>query len=101
MTKKYYRSCLLMAVLLLGQYSFAQGSEATMKQIQLLLNEKNSRTPAQRKIDSRLLQAVREYRGEKMAAGAELERANVGTDINGILKVPESCSRQYGKSQAH
>ncbi len=66
---------------------FAQVSTETMKEIQLLLNEKASRTPAQLKIDSRLLQAVRENRGQKMAPGVDLEPANVDADITGHLKV--------------
>ncbi len=66
---------------------FAQVTPATMQQIQLLLQEKNSRTPTQQKIDSRLLQAVRENRGEKMAAGVDLDRVDVKADATGTLKV--------------
>ncbi len=87
MNRKRYIKLLWVAALLIGQQSFAQVSPATMKQIQLLIQEKNSRTPAQRKIDSRLLQAVREYRGEKMAQGVDLDRADVEADLSGILKV--------------
>src|SRR5262249_28939651 len=42
-------------------------TEAGMRQIASLLAEKESRTPAQQKIDSQLLQAVRESRGQSMA----------------------------------
>jgi hypothetical protein len=66
---------------------FAQVTDQTMQQIKLLLQEKNSRTPAQQKIDSRLLQAVRENRGEKMVEGVNLDRADVKADNAGILKV--------------
>ena len=87
MKRNYYATLLLMAILLFGQYSFAQVSQETMQQIQTLLKEKKSRTPVQQKIDSRLLQAVREQRGEQMAAGAALNRADVEADISGMLKV--------------
>ena len=87
MMKKRYLKFLLVAAVLFSQHSFAQVSPASMKQIQLLLTEKNNRTPAQRKIDSRLLQAVKENRGEKMAAGVDLEPANVDADAFGTLKV--------------
>ncbi len=66
---------------------FAQVAPQTMQQIQLLLQEKNSRTPTQKKISSRLLQALRENRGEKMAAGVDLDPADVNADANGALKV--------------
>ncbi len=66
---------------------FAQVTPETMRQINLLQQEKNSRTPAQQKIDSRLLQAVRENRGQKMVEGVDLDRANVDADAKGMLKV--------------
>jgi hypothetical protein len=54
------------------------------RQIAALIDEKASRSPAQQKIDSRLLQAIREERGETLARGvASLERANVGRDADG------------------
>ena len=77
----------LLFSLLIFQQSFAQVTAETLKQIQLLLQEKSARTLTQQKIDSRLLQAVREHRGEKMAQGVELEPANVNADGNGSLSV--------------
>ena len=86
--KKLYSKFLFLAVIFFCQHSFAQQlSQTTMQQIQLLLNEKNSRTPTERKIDSRLLQAVRENRGQQMVQGLTLERANVDADAFGLLKV--------------
>jgi hypothetical protein len=67
--------------------SSAQLKPETMQQIQLLLQEKKSRTPAQQKIDSHLLQAVKENRGEIMAKGVPLRRANVYADSSGRLKI--------------
>jgi len=62
-------------------------TDAGMQQIAALLAEKESRTPTQQKIDSQLLQAVRESRGEQMAAGVRLERANVDAEASGNLLV--------------
>ena len=78
---KIYISVALVMVLLLCSFDalFAQ-NRTTLDQIQLLLNEKASRTPAQKKMDSRLLQAVKEKRGEKMVAGVDLLPANVNAD---------------------
>ena len=78
--KKNFIKLLLLSIIFLGQHAFAHVTPATMQQIQLLLNEKNSRTPTQRKIDSRLLQALRENRGEKMALGVNLAPASVDAD---------------------
>lgn len=52
-------------------------SAATIDQITALLEEKASRTPAQQKMDSQLLQAVRESRGERMAPALSLSRITV------------------------
>ena len=85
--KKIYIKILLASILFVCQQSYAQVSQATMQQIQLLLSEKSSRTPVQQKIDSRLLQAVRESRGEQMTKGVILDKANVDADASGNLKV--------------
>ncbi len=87
-----YITLLLMAVLFGSLRSFAQVSEVTMQQIQTLLKEKSSRTAVQQKIDSRLLQAIREGRGEAMAAGVNLLRADVDADAAGTLKVDISAT---------
>jgi hypothetical protein len=87
MNQKNLIKLLLAIAVLISQHVVAQVSSATLQQIQSLLLEKNSRTPTQRKIDSRLLQAVRERRGEKMAANVSLEAANVEADLSGVLKV--------------
>lgn len=90
--KKLYTKLLLVAFIFLNLQSFAQVTQATMNQIQLLLNEKNNRTPIERKIHSRLLQAIRESRGEKMAANINLDKANVNADAFGKLKVDISAN---------
>src|SRR5580698_4160320 len=91
--KKVLITFLLLCIIsLLGQSSFGQVTPQTMQQIQLLLQEKNSRTPAQRKIDSRLLQAVRENRGQQMVQGVALDRVNVNADASGTLSVDISAN---------
>lgn len=70
-----------------------QLSDSTKQQIGALLAEKESRTPAQQKIDSLVLQAIRENRGQAMADSVtSLEPANIGQkdgsvvlDLRGIV----------------
>ena len=84
----YVRFLTLFSFLLLtGSAVLAQLQPATMRQIQSLLAEKESRTAVQRKISSQLLQASREARGQKMAADVDLEAAPVKADKRGILQV--------------
>lgn len=85
--KKNLFKILLLSFIFLGQYAFGQATPAVMQQIQSLLKEKNSRTPTEHKIDSRLLQALKENKGEKMVQGVSLEKANVNADFAGVLKV--------------
>jgi hypothetical protein len=66
-------------------------STDTIQQITALVADKESRTPAQQKIDSQLLQAIRESRGQKMASGVQLAPVNVGTDVSGDVKVDISA----------
>src|ERR1051326_4596748 len=60
-------------------------SPQTLEQIAALEAEKASRTPAEQKIDSQLLQAIRESRGQPMANGVNLDRLNVKADDAGRL----------------
>lgn len=67
---------------------FAQTARQRMVgQIQLLVNEKASRTPAQKKMDSHLLQATREQRGQKMVTGVSLAPSRVQPDSKGLTEV--------------
>ena len=90
--KKSYTRILVFAAILICQQSFAQVSQATMQQIQELLKEKSSRSPIDRKIDSRLLQAVREKLGQQMVKGINLEPANVDADAAGMFKADISAN---------
>ncbi len=55
-------------------------SDAARQQIQSLLAEKESRTPAQRKIDSRLLYAMRQGRGLDAAPGVSSLQTGIALD---------------------
>jgi hypothetical protein len=65
----------------------AQTRSKTARQLELLNKEKKSRNAVEQKIDSRLLQAIREKQGKKMAQGTELEPVNVNVDTKGNLEV--------------
>ncbi|HEU4389605.1 MAG TPA: hypothetical protein VFV34_17505, partial [Blastocatellia bacterium] len=55
-------------------------AEPALKQIQALLDEKESRSPAQRKLDSRLLYALKASRGESIAPGVP------ALELNSVVK---------------
>src|SRR5229473_1898154 len=62
-------------------------SESAWQQIQALEIDKESRTPAQQKIDSQLLYAIRMRRGQGAAAGVQTLAVDVGADATGIVTV--------------
>src|SRR5216684_2258429 len=62
-------------------------SESAMQQIEALIEEKESRTPAQRKINSQLLYAEKMARGEAIARNVQTLAVNVPTDSDGRLVV--------------
>jgi hypothetical protein len=62
-------------------------SPEVLRQMQALLDEKESRTPAQQKIDSQLLYALKEDRGEPVAAGVQTLAVNVGESEQGSVVV--------------
>ena len=70
----------------------AQIAESALLQIEALLAEKESRTPAQRKIDSQLVYAVKMNRGETVASGVDSLEVNVpfeqGPDTSGVDRGP-------------
>jgi hypothetical protein len=57
------------------------------QQIEALLEEKKSRTPAQQKIDSQLLYAIKMHRGEIIANGVQKLSVDVGADEAGRVTV--------------
>lgn len=60
-------------------------------QIQSLIDEKNSRTPVQQKIDSQLLYAAKMHRGEALTSAVPTLEVNVGADDNGMVTVDISA----------
>jgi Calx-beta domain/Subtilase family len=62
-------------------------SAAALQQIQALEDEKESRTPAQQKIDSQLLYATKMERAQPIAAGVNSLKVNVGATEQGTVVV--------------
>lgn len=62
-------------------------SAPVRQQIQALVAEKESRTPAQRKMDSQLLYTLRLSRGQPVAPGVTLSRIGAQADSDGALLV--------------
>ncbi len=65
----------------------AKISDAALKQISALHQEKQSRTPAQRKMDSRLVYAVKQSRKEAIAAGVQPFELHLDRDREGRILV--------------
>ena len=62
-------------------------ADSVAQQIQALLAEKESRTPAQRKIDSQLIYALKMHRGKSLAQGIQTLAVDVGVDEAGMVTV--------------
>jgi hypothetical protein len=67
-------------------------SAAVFQQIQALEDEKESRTPAQRKIDSQLLYAMKMQRAQPIASGVNSLQVNVAASEQGRVVVDISAS---------
>jgi hypothetical protein len=68
-----------------------QLSVEVMRQIQALDAEKESRTPAQKKLDSQLVYAIKQRNGQAVAAGAPMLEVNVDADASGMVTVDISA----------
>lgn len=77
----------LAIIILLTGNAFAQTKPTTSRQIELLIKEKKSRTAVEQKIDSRLLQALKQQQGKKTGNGINAEPVNVNADSKGNLEV--------------
>src|SRR5262245_43609332 len=62
-------------------------SPEAQRQIQALMDEKESRTPAQRKIDSQLIYAMKLNRGDNLKLIVPTLQANVDVDSDGKTMV--------------
>jgi uncharacterized repeat protein (TIGR01451 family) len=60
-------------------------SQNALRQIEALIEEKESRTPAQKKIDSQLLYRLKQKRGERIAPGVESLDTGVREAANGSV----------------
>ncbi|MEO6393458.1 MAG: hypothetical protein ABIP75_16535, partial [Pyrinomonadaceae bacterium] len=60
---------------------------SAIRQIEALVQEKRSRTAAQKKVDSRLLAQAKIQRGEKVAEGVPTIETGVTVDQNGFVEV--------------
>ncbi|MGH9369779.1 MAG: S8 family serine peptidase, partial [Thermoanaerobaculia bacterium] len=78
----------ILGVLLSAGAAFAQGvGDAARQQIQALLAEKESRTPVQRKIDSKLLYAIKQSRGLDAAPGVPALQTGIVVDSASATEV--------------
>jgi subtilisin-like proprotein convertase family protein len=76
-----------------AQRNGAQLSDAAQRQIKSLLDEKNSRSPAQKKIDSRLLYTMKARRGEAMTRGGEVRSLRSAVEIAKEISKPDPQER--------
>ncbi|HEY7114332.1 MAG TPA: S-layer homology domain-containing protein [Thermoanaerobaculia bacterium] len=85
MDRRRLRFAAVLALLAATFASSARGADAidsrALTQIQALLEEKASRTPAQQKIDSNLLYRIKQDRGEPLAAGISSLETDVAVDV--------------------
>jgi uncharacterized repeat protein (TIGR01451 family) len=70
--------------------------DTAARQIQALLQEKESRTPVQQRIDSHLLQALKMNRNEPVAEGIEKLETGISVDTDGmsLVDIKASVNRQ-------
>ena len=81
------------AILLSSQVGRAQSiSDAALRQIQALSEEKAARTAAQHKIGSHLLYAAKQQRGEPIARGVASLRVNLRADADNRVLVDISAA---------
>lgn len=78
---------LVLAFLIAGPVSAQRISEAAARQIKSLMDEKASRTPAQKKINSQILYALKMDRGQRITPDVASLRTNVVKDAQGRIKV--------------
>lgn len=75
-----------------GDPTDKQISPEAARQIEALMEEKESRTPAQRKIDSQLLYTIKMERGESIARGVPTLETGLKADDKGYIDVEISAN---------
>lgn len=71
-------------------------SPEAIRQIEALMNEKESRTPAQQKVDSRLLYTAKMWRGEAIASEVATLETGLAADAKGFIDVEISANVTAG-----
>jgi uncharacterized repeat protein (TIGR01451 family) len=79
--------CLLVAAASPRAWAVEGISSNALHQIESLIEEKSTRSPAQRKLDSQLIHAIRQAQGLPMAPGVATLRTNVMPDASGRVEV--------------
>ena len=69
------------------QHELPEITQGALQQIQGLLEEKQSRTAAQQKIDSQLIYAIKMRRGTSVATGVQTLTVDVGADDAGLVDI--------------
>jgi hypothetical protein len=77
----------LILLLLFAAPAFSQLSKNVIQQIESLNQEKEARTPVQKKIDSKLLYAAKEDRGEAITPLVRTLETNLNKDARGLIAV--------------
>jgi hypothetical protein len=83
--------CLAMAATALAQAPQEPLRPEVLAQIAALQQEKASRTPAEQKISSRLLYAIKRQRGESLPLGISLRLPELAPDAGGRIEVDVSA----------
>ncbi len=88
----YQKLSFILVLFLLASIAQAQKIQpSALKQIQSLIAEKESRTPAQQKINSQLLYAAKMERGERITSEVATLEVNVNKGANGLVDVTILC----------
>ncbi len=77
----------LVLIFLVIHPAFSQLSENVIRQIESLNQEKEARTPVQKKIDCQLLYAIKQDRGEAITALVRTLEVNVNKEAGGLVPV--------------
>ncbi len=83
----YITLCVCLITISTLNLACAQMKRKTINQIQAIEQEKKSRTAIQQKIESHLLQAVRQSKGEKPVAGIQINAGDLDIDNAGLVNV--------------
>ncbi len=89
--------CIIIAAIFIHQVA---GAQTVVQQLNTIIAEKASRTPAERKIDSQLLYLARERAGQAAVSGVPGLRSRVAVASDGLVVVDISATPSVELSQA-